>query len=300
MSLERILRNTAATVSITFYNGANAVEADGAVTVIAKRADGSTLLNTTATNDPAVGVYSVVIPSQSDLNILTLTWTGTFTGTQISLQSTVEIVGGFYFSLAELRSYDSSLANTTKYTTSMLIDARNQVETEFEDICGRAFVPRFNREIGIETDPDDDMIWLEKPELIKFLSFKVVGTDYLSWFTNGYMVRDKYSPKGIKIYRDAFGLFAFDPMYYPNPIIVEYEYGMTQVPLPIKQKALKRAKTFLSGMNSTLDERALTMTLPDIGTINLATPGVRGSETGIPDIDVVLRRYSLNDGSGVY
>jgi len=37
--VERVLRNTAATVSVTFYNGTTAVEADGAVTVVAKKAE---------------------------------------------------------------------------------------------------------------------------------------------------------------------------------------------------------------------------------------------------------------------
>jgi hypothetical protein len=83
-------------------------------------------------------------------------------------------------------------------------------------------------------------------------------------------------------------------------VTAEYEYGMTRVPLLIKQKALKRAKMFLVGANSTIDERALTMNLPDIGSINLATPGVRGSETGVPDIDVVLNRYNLDGGAGVF
>jgi hypothetical protein len=79
-----------------------------------------------------------------------------------------------------------------------------------------------------------------------------------------------------------------------------YEYGMAVVPTPIKYKALKRAKMLLVGQSSTIDERALTMTLPDIGTVNLATPGVRGSETGVPDIDVVLSRYALGSEAGIY
>src|SRR4051812_36484040 len=97
--MERVLRNTAATTSVTFYNGSSAVEADGAVSVIAKRADGSTLFSTNATNDPAVGVYTVVIPAQANLNYLTLTWTGSFTGTPVSIVTEVEIVGGFYFAI---------------------------------------------------------------------------------------------------------------------------------------------------------------------------------------------------------
>lgn len=298
--MDKILRNTSGTVSVTFYINDVATEADGAVTVVAKKADGTTLFSTAATNDPAVGSYSVTIPAQADLNLLTLTWTGLFSTVSMSVVSTVEVVGGFYFTIAELRAYDSVLTNTVRFPDSALIKARDEVEAEFEDICGRAFVPRFWRETGIETDSDTSMLWLEKPEATKFLSFKVNGVDYLSWYTAGLFTRDKYSPRGILVTGAATGLFAYDPRYYPTALIAEYEYGLTQVPTPIKRKALKRAKQALLGINSTVDERAVTMTLPDIGTINLATPGQRGSETGVPDIDVVLERYTLHGGAGVY
>jgi len=298
--MDRVLRNTAATVSVTFYNGSTAVDADGVVTVVAKKSDGTTLLTTNATNDPALGVYTVVIPAQANLNIITLTWTGSFSGTSVSITSEVEIVGGFYFSIAELRNYDSQFQNLARFPTEDLVKARDEVEAEFEDICHRAFVPRFWSESGIETDPDTGMLWTEKPEVIRFTKFTVAGVDRISWYNNGWLYRDKYSPRGVLATNDAIGMFAYDARYYPAAIAAEYEYGMKSVPIPIKQKALKRAKMTLMGQNSTIDERALTMTLPDIGTVNLATPGQRGSETGVPDIDIVLRRYTLDGGAGVY
>lgn len=297
--MERVLRNTAATISVTFYSGSSPVEADGVVTVVAKRADGTTLLSTNATNSPSVGVYSVVIPAQANLNYLTLTWTGSFTGTPVSIVSQVEIVGGFYFSIGELRAYESTFANTVKYTDEMLAEARDNVEAEFEDICHRAFVPRFWRETSVDIDADESMLWMEKPELLSFSSLKQNSQDYLSYYSSGYLIRDKNSPKGVHVISSALSLFNYDTMYYP--ISAEYEYGLISVPIPIKNKALKRAKQFLLGQKSTIDERATTMLLPDIGTVNLATPGQRGSETGVPDIDVVLERYTLDGGgAGVY
>lgn len=295
--MEQVLRNTAATISQTFYNGSSPVEADGVVNVLAKKADGTTLFNTAAVNDPAVGVYKIVIPAQANLNLLTLTWTGTFSGTVVSIDTTVEIVGGFYFSIAELRNYDSALQNVTRFPNDALIDARNEVEAEFEDICGRAFVPRFHRERGVEIDKDGGMISLEKAEPINILSIKVNATDYTSWATSGYLIKDTVSPRTLLLRYDALQMTTYDSLY--SPVDMEYEYGMPQTPVLIKKKALKRAKQFLLGQNSTIDERALTMNLPDIGSVSLATPGVRGSETGVPDIDVVLRRYTLGGSSGV-
>jgi hypothetical protein len=293
--VDRVLRNTAATISVTFYNGSSAAEADGAVTVTAKKADGTTLFSTTATNDPAVGVYTTVIPPQANLNVLTLTWTGSFSGTAVSIQSVVEIVGGFYFSIAELRNYDTALANTTKFPNEKLVDVRTQVEAEFEDICGRAFVPRFYRETGLEVDYDNWTVWLEKPEPIRITSLTVNSVDQTGWANSGYLTRDKYSPNVLDLTNSAVGLAA-----YGITTAIEYEYGLTQVPVPVKEKALKRAAQKLKGINSAIDERATTMLIPDVGTVNLAQPGQRGSETGVPDIDVVLNRYKLDGGAGVF
>lgn len=292
--MDKVLRNTAATITVTFYNGVSAAEADGAVTVTAKKADGTTLFTTSATNDPAVGVYSVVLPPQAQLNIITLVWAGTFTGTPITIESVVEIVGGFYFSIAELRAYDTALLNTTKYPTQALVDARAYVEAEFEDICERAFVPRFHSESGLVADRDSGLIWTEMPEVINILTLKVNGVDQIGWVNSNYFKRDKYSARALVPSDDARATM------YATDITAEYEYGMTRVPLPIKQKALKRAKQILMGQNSTMDERATTMLIPDVGTVNLATPGLRGSETGVPDIDVVLWRYKISGGAGAF
>jgi hypothetical protein len=180
----------------------------------------------------------------------------------------------------------------------MLADARDNVEAEFEDICHRSFVPRYWRESSVDIDPDESMLWLEKPEPITFISLNQNNQNYLSYYSSGYLVRDKNSPRGVHAISNALNLFNYDTLYYP--ISAEYEYGLATVPTQIKQKALKRAKQFVLGQKSTIDERATTMLLPDIGTVNLATPGERGSETGVPDIDVVLRRYTLDGGAGVY
>lgn len=307
MNVERVLRNTAATVSVTFSNGSTNVEADGTVTVVAKRADGTTLLSTNATNDPAVGVYKVVIPPQASLNFFTLTWTGVFTGTTISIETYVEVVGGFYFSISELRAADTALANTSRFPDAALIDARQDVETEFEEICNRAFVPRFAREYVIDMWADSDekgyykSIALNHVDPIRITGAKI-GTVVYSSVDTGVWETSQY----VETLGGAALALRGGPLLTATatrtPTYLEYEYGYLQTPFQIKQKALKRARLNLLGMGSTIDPRATTMILPDIGSVNLATPGMRGSETGIPDIDVVLRRYTYNGGSsaGVY
>lgn len=292
--MDRVLRNTASKITVTFYNGSTPVDADTDPTVVVKKADGSTLFSTTATNETGTGIYSVVVPPQALLNILTLTWTGEFSGIEVSIESIVEIVGGFYFTIAELKAFDPAIAKPGRFTDQELIDARTFVESEFEMFCDRAFVPRFHSETGIVADWDSGLLWTEKPELIRINSLTVDGVDQIGWVNSNYLTRDKYSPRALIVQSGAATIL------YSNSINAEYEYGMTQVPHMIKRKALKRARMVLLGQASTIDERATTMTLPDIGTVNLATPGLRGSLTGVPDIDIVLNDFSFNNGAGVF
>ena len=279
MDVERILRNTPATLTVTFYTDEVTTDADGAVTVTVKRADGSTLSTGSATHVGAVnsGKYAYSLAAQGNLNNLTVDWAGVFSGAASTITTFAEIVGGHYFTIAELRGWDIVLADTVKYPLAKMQEARDATEVEFERICHRAFVPRFAREI-IEGD-GADRIWLSYPEASKILTVNgltVVSTDYrrdgmrqLLWPNNVFVNGDLYT--------------------------IEYEYGLQPTPLDIKRAALRRARGRLVGERSRIDERATVMQIPDFGTFNLATPGKAGSYTGIPDIDVVLEAYMLGN-----
>lgn len=303
---ERVLRNTAATTYVTFYSGSSPVDADGVVPVVVKRSNGTTLLSTNATNESDPGLYSVVIPAQSKLDELTITWTATLTGTPVSLESSVEIVGGFLFSISELRAADTALANTTRFPTQTLIDARQDVETEFEDICMRAFVPRFTGEYVIHYNEDYDgrgylkVISLGSPEPIRVTGARIGSVSYSDVDTAGWETAGSIELTGDSRTLAVRGDPLMVGLAVGNRIWLEYEYGMTRVPAQIKIKAIRRARLNLLGMGSTIDPRATTMNIPDIGSVNLATPGMQGLETGIPDIDVVLRRYKLGSGAAFY
>lgn len=279
MSTERVRRNTAATLSVTFYGDETPIDADDAVTVEIRKADGTELYAGTA-NRTETGVYTYTLPPQSQLNNLNVDWSGSFGSNPATVTTYVEIVGAEYFSIAEFRAYDTVLSNTTKYTTQKLIDARSAVEAEFEGICRRAFVPRYHREV-IEGD-GTGYIWLSKPEPLHVISLTVDGDNWAD-----------VTPR-----RHAYNL---RQLYFPNnsipsgsEVVIEYEYGMWTVPERIKHAALKRAKYRLVAGSSRIDERATVMNVPDFGNFVLATPGQRGSYTGIPDVDVVLDDYVLH------
>lgn len=270
----RILKGSPATLSATFYDVDQPVDVGG-VTVTVTRADGSQLATGPATS-AAPGQYAYDLPAQDDLNVLTVDWSAAG-----ARQTTyAEVVGGTFFEIAELRAYDTVLANTTKYPTSALLDAREAVEAEFEGVCGRAFVPRYHRETVY--GDGTGTLWLSKPEPLRIISIVVDGQD---WAGKGFQ-RPDYNLRVLSL--PGSSVWPRD-----RPVVIEYEYGMFQAPIRIKQAALKRAKYSLVASTSRIDERATVMNVPDFGNFVLATPGVRGSYTGIPEVDVVLDDYAI-------
>jgi hypothetical protein len=289
--VERILRNTAATVRVTFYADSTPVDADGTVTVAVKKADGSNhSASGTAAHEGAAGsgTYRLTIPAQSTLDDLTLDWTGTFSGNVSTIRTRAEIVGGFMFTIPELRASDTQLANTTKYPDSKLSDIRDFVEDEFEEECHRSFTPRFHREV-LSGDGDYELR-LSKAEPIEIQKLVVDDDDVTGDWD---LVVDS---------EDAWTLIRRDgvwPFGYEN-VVIEYTYGMTQVPRTVRNAGLRRARNLLFGANTRYDDRAISITVPDTGTMQLATPGRSGYRTGIPDVDKVLDDYDLTSGAGVF
>lgn len=295
MDIERVLRGTPATVTVTFYGGEEPQDADGTVTVTIKRSDGSTYSTGPATHEGDIGSgqYSVTISAQTTLDQFELEWSGDFGGSTATLTSYVEIVGGFYFTVSELRKYDQALTNATRFPVEKLVEKRLDVESEFEEICGRAFVPRFHRE-HLMNYSGEDYLRTEKPEVYKILKLTVDGQDRTSWEAGKLLVRDQDDPHIIHLYDEALELA------WSDDVVIEYEYGLKKTPRLIKQAGLKRARGLLLGQNATIDERATVMSIPDFGTFNLATPGPQ--YTGIPDIDAILHRHMIGSGgvAGVF
>lgn len=298
MDVERILRNTPATLSITYYGEETPADADGTVNItIKRRSDGTTIVNNAVAphvGAAGTGQYKYDLAPRSTVDSLVASWTGTFGGVVSTITTYIEIVGGFYFTLAELRASDSALADTTKYPTTTLEKIRQAVEIEFEQICHRAFVPRFAYE-RLAGDGTTEIL-LGHPEPTNILSLRIgtylTGTvDYASHIP--YIVSD-----GHRIIELEDG-YAW-PQSDVSNVVIEYEYGRPYCPGDVKDAALKRAKNRLVSKNARIDERATSMNVPDFGTFTLATPGRDGSYTGIPDVDVVLDRWALMQTGGIW
>ena len=82
----KILRGTAETISVTFYNAETATDEDSnSVTLGIVDAAGTTVIAAgTAATRSGTGVYGYSLAAQSDLSRLTITWSGTFSRSRFS------------------------------------------------------------------------------------------------------------------------------------------------------------------------------------------------------------------------
>jgi hypothetical protein len=72
------------------------------------------------------------------------------------------------------------------------------------------------------------------------------------------------------------------------PATLTYTYGFETPPLRIRRAAMTAARIWT--LRGPVDDRA-TQIAADGATINLSTPGLQGSITGIPEVDATIRAY---------
>ena len=86
-----LLRNSAETLSVTFYSGETATDADGSVTVeITDEAGATVVASGTASTSSASGVYTYSLAGQTDLKALTITWSGIWGSSTMSFVTAAE------------------------------------------------------------------------------------------------------------------------------------------------------------------------------------------------------------------
>ncbi|HMV76040.1 MAG TPA: hypothetical protein PKB00_15800, partial [Microthrixaceae bacterium] len=141
---QRTVVGAAATVRWQPTDGdGTAAEPDGAITVTAVRSDGTVVLpaGTAATGTDA-DERTVTIPAGELLtpDLITVTWAEAGVGARAV--TTVEVVGAWWASIAEIRASDASLSVTDVYPAATLARVRAETEDEFELALGESWRPR--------------------------------------------------------------------------------------------------------------------------------------------------------------
>lgn len=291
---QRVLQGAPATLRVTLADqDGTAVNAAGALTVAVTRADGTVLVPAgTATSHGLTGAYSVALTAAQTavLDELTAVWTDAGDG---STTTTVhEIVGGFFFTIADARnSNDGLLADPVVYPDAKILEKRQQVEDEAEEICDVAFVPRYAR-VTLDGDGSPDLLLahnrIRTVRSVRVYPYKGASTyTALSQAQLAGLVVDNLG----KLTRTDFAVFAQGR----GNVVVEYEHGYDQPQADLREAALVRLRSRLNKQKSAVDERATSFTAENGQTFKLST--AEAYKTGIPEVDAAYGRYSLRSSA---
>lgn len=283
---QRILRGTAASLSWQNVDGdgENAAPA-GAVTVGVVRDDGTTLVAAgTATSGTGAlpRTYALTAANNTLLDLLTVTWTDAGDGsTHVTY---VEVVGGYYFTIAEARASDAVLVDVTKYPSPLITEKRREVEEEFEEICGVAFVPRYRKQVV--SGPGASRFRLDRKEVRAIRSVRDYSdaTNYVAW-TAAELATLVLDDDGLLTSRTGVTFYGGD-----RNLVIAYEHGYSRPPAGIKRAAMERARYLMNKPKTGVPDRATSFSVAEGGTYRLDTPGAL--KTGMPDVDAELARAS--------
>jgi hypothetical protein len=279
VALTRILATAAETITKTIVVDEAVTDAAGAVTVTVARLDGTAVVSGAATHT-GQGVYAYALPASAVLDTWTVDWAGSFGGSTVRLRDHVEHVGGFLFGLGEART---ELRIPATVSTATLAGRRTEVEQECEDICRRAWVPRFRR-IAVD---GQGLTALVVPDLYVRAVRAVTVYDWTNTptvLTAADLAAIRPSPEGV--------LYRADGQCWPygnQNVVVEYEHGADYPPADITSMAKIRLQAMLGRSSSGIPARALSFTVTDGGTYRLAMPTAK--DTGMPDVDAVYHRH---------
>lgn len=296
MRLHRVTRTYPITISHRFSDadGESAATVTGVVATATSAATGADVV-LPAVEGPVDDVYTVRVPGQSALDQLVVSWSATLDGSLVVDTDIVEIAGGVFFDLADLRADDADLADMTRYPTERLRTARVEVEQECEAICDRAFVPRY-RKVVVSGRDELDLI-LPDPDVRAVRSVGVFTTPggTLVPFTNAELAALVVNGTSRTLSRPPGSVW---PGGVGN-IVLGYEYGLDRPPADLRRAAMTRMRSWVSTPNRAVPSRAESWTDSAGQTYRLSLP--EAYSTGEPDVDAAYDRYSLrpsNTGGG--
>jgi hypothetical protein len=296
-----VLRTATATLERTFYLDEEPADSSTTVTVSVADPSGTVVASGDATSAGAgTGRYTFVLPGQAQLGVLTATWSATIAGAAVQADDVVEVVGGFYFTLAAARASDASLADTSRYPTARLAAVRHEVEVECEAITQRAWVPRYRRVVldGTSTAdlvlPDGGDEWRAGIRLRGVRTIRAASVAPRTGETAVALTADELA--ALAVTRDGTLRRTNGRSWTEGVgnVVIEYEYGSDAPPADLRSAALIRFRWLATKPHSGIPDRATSFTPTEGGVYELSTAGA--ARTGIPDVDAAYARYGRGGG----
>jgi hypothetical protein len=252
-------------------------------TVTVTDSEGTDLVTDAATVDGTPVTYVLSGTLFPRIDELTATWSegGTVRGV-----TTVAAVGGVHLTLAEVAQFEPTLNHNNqdvRHSRETVLKARAEAETMVEEWCKRAFVPRFS----VERVSGQGKFLLD----LSWANFRAARwANELDYNTSHAIPATVLSTAGPR--RGPTAILDGEVWRYgKNNIEIGYEHGLDSPPEDLKRVTAAIMRRQLEAAGNPLDARAIQYYPAEGGSVMLAQPGQRGSMTGMPEIDEVLKRY---------
>jgi hypothetical protein len=262
-------------VSPLFVSGDIATDPASTPTVACTRADG-TVLAAPVVDDPtaADGLFRAKLLADTHVDrvdVLSLVWSGTVDGLTQALPQTVEVVGGRYVSVPELRT-GRGMNDAAKYPTLMLAEIIDGLEQTTEDVVGVAFVPRYQRDRLYGDGSTSLMVSRRKVRSLISVTIDDVAADIADFTIDGIFIT----------YTSAISS--------SSTVIVEYSHGLDVPPADLRREVLRLARQEALGEAAPLGQNIISQQVDGIST-QFGTPNPTvGRWTGDSAFDAVLTR----------
>lgn len=228
---EQVLRGADAQISATFRDQhGETTSPDGTVTVDITTANGTVIATSAATTTSSTDsqLYLYDLTATAGLAHLTVDWKDDGT---TRTTTHVEVVGGFYFSVAEARAFDRTLQDEGKYPADRIRAVRREVEEECERVTHTAWVPRYARRTIVSNGTGRLVVPDWNPRRLLSIDGEAVTGELI------------YGPNTIDRTTGTFPA---------GQITVEYEHGYDQPPAELLKATLQRLR-FRLNTEKTID-----------------------------------------------
>jgi hypothetical protein len=274
MGVQRVLRDVRSQPSVTFMVGSTPTAPDAGASVTITRGDGTVFTTDGPTTAGGPGEFTYTLGPQSNLELFTLRWRATFAGTVQYITTQVEIVGGYYVSLADLKAEPGM---STK-TDAQLAEGRQWFEELAEAWCGIAFVPRYARDVVDGTGTSRLLLTHRRPRTLYTAKVGGVAETFTDWalYDTGMIARP--------------GAFTFGRLNYE----LTYEHGYAEADGELREATLTAVRSQVAGGGGTASgiPSGVTQLATDAGVMTFGRPS---RPTGIASVDTILnnRRVAL-------
>jgi len=277
---------TASTISTRFWVDEEAITVATPTVRVVDDSGAVVVASTTPSGPDADNYYNFLLPSAAlaSVTTLTATWSGDYSGTSITTTEVIEVAGGHYFELGELRA----LADLPQrsYSTLQLARAREWITDIIDGEVFTSFVERSHHDVrtcGVRNSSRGAAVRPLRPYPRSVRWLKVDGVTVSAGDVE-FLDGDLVAKVG------AANPFAGSW----STVDIGYTAGYrTSCPTDLADAAMVAARWHLIAKDgqSGIPDRATSIS-NEFGNISLSTPGLRGAIVGLPEVDERIREWA--------